>query len=146
MKRWSPFLAGAVVIVQCMAAPVAGAAPLRADHPFVGNWIIDVPGTTCSETYRPRADGTMSVTSAAEETEAVIVVDDKPDARGFYKEVETLVKSNGKPDCQGNTGTLGNSNANYLLFNDAADQYLLCNEPDVLTCVGPARRVKDASR
>ena len=144
MKRSLPVLAAAAIVLQLVAAPIAGAAPLRADHPFIGTWVINVPGTTCNETYRPRANGTMSVTSAGEATESLIEVDDKPDAKGFYKEVETLVKTNGKPDCQGHFGTIGNSNANYLIFNSSADQYLLCNEPDLQTCVGPARRVKDA--
>jgi hypothetical protein len=119
----------------------ARAAPLRADHPFVGIWKITLPDGSCSETYRVRGDGTTLVFSNEEVAESTFAISDQPDKQGFYKEVDTLVKDNGKPDCTGQITKPGRTVTNYLLFHPGGDMFLMCVERSTERCIGPFVRV-----
>ena len=123
----------------------AHAAPLRADHPFVGIWKITLPDGTCSETYRVRADGSTLVFSNEEVAESTFVIADQPDKQGFYKSVDTLVKDNGKPDCAGQITKPGRSVTNYLLFHPGGDMFLMCVERSMERCIGPFVRVEGSA-
>jgi len=140
-----------VVRAACMATLLAllaatgvpaRAAQLRADHPIIGTWRITLPDGSCSETYRIRADGTTLVFSHEEVAESTFVITDQPDQNGFYKEVDTIVKDNGKHDCTGGITKPGQAVTNYLQFHPSGDMFLMCVERSLDRCIGPFMRVK----
>jgi hypothetical protein len=120
----------------------AGAAQLRRDHPIIGIWKITMPDGACTETYRIRADGTTLVFSHEEVAESTFVISDQPDKNGFYKEVDTIVKDNGKHDCTGTVTKPGRAVTNYLQFHPSGDMFLMCVERNLNRCIGPFVRVK----
>lgn len=120
----------------------AGAAPLRADHPIVGIWCLELAGEGCTETYRIRADGTALVTSAQEVAETAFEIADQPDGQGFYRSVNRIVKDNGKRDCSGHVTQPGQSISTFILFHPSGDQFLMCQRADTRSCIGPLVRVK----
>jgi len=125
-----------------MACGQAGAAPLRADHPIVGIWRLQLADEACTETYRIRADGTALVTSAEEVAEAAFEIADQPDGQGFYRSVNRIVKDNGKPDCSGQITQPGHAISTFILFHPSGDQFLMCQRADTRSCIGPLVRVK----
>lgn len=124
-----------------MASAVAEPA-LRQSHPVIGTWRITMPDGSCSETYRIRADGTTLVFSNEEVAESTFAISDQPDQQGFYKEVDTIVKDNGKRDCLGDVTEVGRAVTSYLLFHPSGDMFLMCVERRTDKCIGPFVRVK----
>jgi hypothetical protein len=122
-------------------ATAAAAAPLRHDHPVIGIWRITLPDGSCSETYRIRADGTTLVFSNEEVAESSFTITDQPDKDGFYKEVDTIVKDNGKRDCSGEITKPGKPVTSYLKFHPGDDMFLMCAERNTQRCLGPFVRV-----
>ena len=141
-RRVVQAMMAAVSITACVAA---GAAQLRRDHPIIGTWKITLPDGSCTETYRIRADGTTLVFSHEEVAESTFVITDQPDKNGFYKEVDTLVKDNGKHDCSGTVTKPGRAVTNYLQFHPDGDMFLMCVERNLERCIGPFVRVKGHS-
>jgi len=136
----TPALAALLACAQAGAAP----APLRQDHPVVGTWSLAVPNTACQEIYHIHDDGTSLVTSAQEVAESEFQIADKPDKLGFYKEVDTITKDNGKHDCSGDVTEVGRSVTSYLLFHPSGDMFLMCLDQNTKRCIGPFMRVKGA--
>ncbi|OEZ57169.1 hypothetical protein [Duganella sp. HH105] len=125
-----------------MAAAGASPPPVRQSHPVIGTWRITMPDGSCSETYRIRSDGTTLVFSNEEVAESTFSISDQPDKDGFYKEVDTIVKDNGKRDCLGDVSEVGHSSTTYLLFHPSGDMFLMCVERRTDKCLGPFIRVK----
>lgn len=115
--------------------------PLPASHPLVGTWRLQVPRTQCHEIYQIKADGTTSVTSAAQAAESEFEMDLEPSPNGFYKWVDRITKDNGKPDCMGSIMEVGHVATNYLLLHPDKKRLLMCEKEDVKTCIGPLVRV-----
>ncbi len=128
--------------IVCLVAPAAHAEPLRSDHPMIGAWQITLPDGSCREIYRIRSDGTSIVTSGEEISESEFVISDKPSPKGFFKWVDTIKKDNGKKDCLGEITKVGQQATNYVLFHPSGDGFLICQEENVDTCVGPFLRLK----
>ena len=130
--------------VIALASVVTGAVamPLRADHPIVGVWRLELPEQACTETYRIRADGTALVTSAGEVAETAFDIADQPDGQGFYRAVNRIVKDNGKQDCSGQVTQPGQTISTFIYFHPSNDQFLMCQRADMRSCVGPLVRVK----
>jgi hypothetical protein len=133
------FLSGALV---ALAASVAAAGPLRTDHPIIGTWKIELPDGSCHEVYHIRRDGTMVVTSAEEISESAFTISDRPSAKGFYKWIDRVTKDNGKRDCSGDVTEVGHSATNFVLFNPAQDQFVICEDDSGEVCIGPFVRLK----
>lgn len=125
-----------------LMAPAVAAPALRQSHPVIGTWTITMPDGSCSETYRIRADGTTLVFSNEEVAESTFAISDQPDQQGFYKEVDTIVKDNGKRDCLGDVTAVGRAVTSYLLFHPSGDMFLMCVERRTDKCIGPFVRVK----
>jgi hypothetical protein len=136
-----------ILIASCLllvcTAHAAPQAP-RAGHPLLGIWKLRLPDSTCTETYRFRADGTSLVTSRLEVSESEYRVPAQPDAKGFYLLEDRVVKNNGKVDCSGNTGEVGAAVRNYLKFHPSGNMFLLCFQESMGSCIGPFRRVVGA--
>ncbi len=129
-------------LAMTLAASLASAAPLRADHPVIGIWRITLPDGSCSETYRIRADGSTLVFSDEEVAESSFTISDQPDKDGFYKEVDTIVKDNGKRDCTGTVTKPGKAVTSYLQFHPNGNMFLMCVERSLERCIGPFIRVR----
>ena len=99
---------------------------LPADHPLIGAWRIDVPGTSCYEIYDVHADGTMKVTSGEQAAESEFRISATPSAKGFYEWVDKITKDNGKPDCSGEIMVIGHVATNYILVHRSGEQFLMC--------------------
>lgn len=124
-----------------LAANIAAAQPLPAEHPLIGTWVITAPNG-CAETYAVRADGTATITSADEVAESRLTISDKPSARGFFKWTETVVKDNGKKDCSGEVGEVGRTAVSYVLLSPDKSQFAMCEREDRNACIGPFKRAK----
>ena len=136
-------LVALVVVLQMLSMPLVYADALRADHPLVGTWRIDIPSLSCYEIYRVHADGTTFVTSAEEIGESTFTISDLPSDKGFYKWVDKITKDNGKKDCTGEVMKIGHEATNYIIFNPSGDQFLMCEAEDIKTCFGPFIRLQD---
>ena len=132
----------AATLVAAVAAAAKPGAALRHDHPVIGIWRITLPDGSCSETYRIRADGTTLVFSHEEVAESSFTISDQPDKEGFYKEVDTITKDNGKRECSGEITKPGKPMTNYLQFHPGGDMFLMCAERNLERCIGPFIRVK----
>lgn len=137
-------LASCFFLFSCgFPAHAAPEAP-RAGHPLLGIWQLRVPNSSCTETYRFRADGTSLVTSRLEVSESEYRVPAQPDAKGFYVLDDRVVKNNGQQDCAGETVAVGAAVRNYLRFHPSGNMFLMCFKESMGSCIGPFRRVVGA--
>jgi hypothetical protein len=111
--------------------------PLPASHPLLGTWRLDLPDVGCFEIYSLRANGTKRATSRLEIGESIFSLSAYPNRNGFYKWVDKIVRSNGKPDCMGEVSEVGHVATTYILLHPDGDQFLLCFEQNLNTCIGP---------
>ena len=130
------FIAAAIVFAS--ASCLADSLPT--DHPIVGTWEIRVPGTTCTETYEFRADGTKIAKSAEEVNESKFVISATPSSDGYYKLTDTVVSSNGKPDCSGQSTPVGDKVSVYLRFEEP-NAFSFCPHEAADRCIGPFKRI-----
>lgn len=136
-------IAAAIVTMAGTSAAVAQdvqRTPLPPQHPLVGSWRIDVPGTQCHEIYNIKADGTTSVTSGAQAAESEFQIDRVPSPKGYYKWVDKIVKENGQPDCMGETMQVGHVATNYIILHPSRPEFLMCEAERLDSCIGPFRK------
>jgi hypothetical protein len=122
------------------AGPVGAAAPVPADHPILGTWTLTPAEQTCTETYFFRRDGTALITSAEEVAESDYEISGEPDAGGFYRYTDRIVKDNGKKDCAGNVTLPGQGSTNYIAFHRSGEMFVMCQTASLERCLGPFRR------
>lgn len=112
-----------------------------ATHPIVGTWSWVLFDGACTETYRYRPDGTVLATSAREVSEKEYDIAARPDARGFFKLVETVMRQNDKKDCSGALlGGPGEQATRFIQFSPQQDKLLVCREASLKACFGPLQR------
>ena len=131
------FTSSAMLLANSVWSQVVVKTPIPADHPLVGSWRIDVPGTSCHEIYSLRADGSMRVTSGSQQAESEFELSVRPSPKGFYKWVDKIVKDNGKPDCMGEIMEVGHVATNYIRLHLSGTKFLMCEAEDINTCIGP---------
>ena len=125
------------------ASPMLHAAGETAAHPIVGTWSWAMFGGTCTETYQYRVNRTVLSTSGQEVSEKVYDIAAAPDAQGFYKIVETVVRQNDKKDCSGATlEGPGEKYTRYVQFSPQRDKLLVCENASLKACFGPLTRVQ----
>jgi hypothetical protein len=66
---------------------------------------------------------------------------DQPSERGYYRWADTIVKDNGLPDCQGAVTAPGHESVNYILLHPDGQQFLMCGDETLNTCIGPFVRL-----
>jgi hypothetical protein len=108
-------------------------------HPIIGTWIV-VSSGSCSEVYRFKPDGTTLVTSAEEVARSNFNISPGPDAKGFYKLVDTIVQDNGKPDCDGQITSVGDSVTRFVHFQPSGNTFVMCETESTDACFGPFER------
>ena len=127
----------ALIVVLLLLVCSQGHSAIPAEHPIVGTWRID---RLCPETYEFRADGTRSATSAGEVLESKFEISPKPGAKGFYRFTDTVVRTNGKPDCSGELTPVGDVVTLFVRIPDPKKLFL-CFAESELSCVGPFERL-----
>jgi hypothetical protein len=142
--------AALVATMLAVAATAAAAQTIKPhriakDHPIVGRWTYTLPDGSGTETYHFRSDGTSVVTSNEEIAESVFDIAAKPDANGFYKWADELVKDNGKKDCAGEVTAVGKVVTNFILFSPGGDQFVICAQRSLDACFGPLERAQGTS-
>lgn len=120
----------------------AAGASAAATHPIIGTWTWVLFDGACIETLRYRVDRTVLTTSAGEVSEKEYDIAVAPDARGFFKLVETVKRQNDKKDCSGALlGGPGEQITRYIQFSPQQDKLLVCREAALTACFGPLKRV-----
>lgn len=136
MHRSNTYLVAFVFACSAVAAVVNAQevtrTPLTPDHFLLGTWRLMVPNSGCFETYKFKADGTMSMTSGMQVTESEFDIDVRP-SKGFFKWMDKLIKDNGAPDCMGLTTKVGHVATNYI-YIVSNDRFVVCREPNTKTC------------
>jgi hypothetical protein len=133
------------IVVLFTLCSYSHAGTLAPTHPIIGTWQVQVPGTTCSELYSFKANGTTSVKSAEEAGENVFEISATPDSNGYYKLTDTVTKSNGKLDCTGESTPVGDTVTVYIHFENSPDKFLFCMNETPDKCVGPFERIVKGS-
>ncbi len=121
------------------------ATPLSVMHPLIGNWRVQA-SQGCFEVYELRADGTKSTKSKDERNDAVFEISATPDGSGFYKWIDKIVASNLRPDCNGQTATIGHVATSYVRVHRDRSRFLLCREPRQKTCFAEFMRTEERVR
>lgn len=113
------------------------------EHPLVtGTWQYRPRGTSCTEQYFFRSDGTVMVTSGREVSESTYSLSDVPVGAGFYKFDTQVTQTNGKSDCRGNPTPVGQQTSTYLRFQANGERLVLCRDANLAACMGPLIRLK----
>ena len=140
MSRLHNFLFIACLTAVTLPLQATGLAPL-AGHPLIGTWTWTLFGGSCTETFQYRPNLTLLGTSGQEVVEKNYEVSAMPDARGFYKVVETVLMQNDKADC---SGALlegpGQKSTRFVQFSPARDKLLMCESASLAACFGPMTR------
>lgn len=120
----------------------AGTPAATFGHPIVGTWSWVTFGGRCTETWQFRHNRTMLATSGGEVAEKTYEIAEAPDASGFYRLVETVVRQNDKPDCAGATlEGPGEQSTRFIQFSPQGDKLLVCSTAALSACFGPLKRV-----
>lgn len=124
------------------AAAPAAASSAPAPRPLLGTWSWTLPGKSCAETLQYRSNSTRQSRSGEELTQADYDIAAMPSLLGFYRLVETVTQSNGKPDCAGDLHEAsGESSTRFIQFSPQLDQLIVCKEESLKACFGPLKRV-----
>lgn len=128
-----------LVLVACcsllLAACSHSSTDVDADHPLIGTWEFKSPGSDCVETSEYRTDGTSSFESATQKASSRYQITAKASAAGYYKLVDTLTESNGKPSCSGRAIPVGQEVTVYLKFRSATEMTMCLTESEE-RCIG----------
>jgi hypothetical protein len=134
--KTASFFSAALVLAAVSPAP-----SVRADHPVIGTWQIRVT-ESCVETDTFRTDGTTYGTSNEEVSSSRYEISDTPNERGIYVLVDTVVSTNGKPDCTGHKMPIGDVARVYVKFSTTGNGMLICREETMRACFS-MKRVRD---
>lgn len=150
MKKTYLYLFGALLcaLTQAQAAGQPATTAAAARHPIEGRWSWSLPGKSCSETWQFQADGSFSSKSGEEVLQGRYEISKIPSLLGFYLLTETIMQSNGKPDCAGDRHAAtseGNDKEStlYLQLSPKRDQLIACQQESLKACFGPLKRLPD---
>lgn len=130
----------AALLCSLSAAQAAPPAP----HPLAASWTWTLPGKACTETWHYHANGTRTGSSGEETTQSRYEVSALPSLLGFYRVSETVIESNGKPDCSADLHeATGEPVTRFLQFSPKHDRLIVCKEESLKACFGPLKRMAD---
>ena len=135
-----------VAALGLVAAPSIADGPasvqIAGTHPISGQWTWTLPGKVCTETLQYRTGGKRLGSSGEQVTESEFQITPLPGLLGFYRLVETVTQSNGKPDCAGDLHeAAGNSVTRFIQLSPRLDQMIVCREESLKACFGPLKRM-----
>jgi hypothetical protein len=132
---------GVATGVLIAATTLCYASPPGIGHPIIGTWRLYAQEGSCIETWEFRADGTSHNYSGLEESTSQYTISDEPTSAGYYILVDTIVDTNGQPDCLGNTVPIGDRSVGYLV-PAPGDQFRLCLDLALGDCFTMVRAAK----
>lgn len=125
-------MAAGLLLAAACAPPPSAVDPA---HPLIGTWEFRAPGADCVESSEFMTDGTSRFESAAEQAKTRYEVAAAPSPAGYYRLVDTIVESNGKPSCSGRSIPVGHKVSVYLKFLPSRREMMLCTSESEKTCV-----------
>ena len=143
------FLVGALSLVATLAAAQTQAlSAVPGAHPLVGVWRSTAAAApalakaaACVETLDYRPNHIRLGTSGTEITRATYDVSAQPSADGFYRLAQTILESNGQPDCAGDRHSKADETlVRFIQFSPQKDQFIVCRSAALTACFGPFRR------
>jgi hypothetical protein len=142
MKRLRHLLLVTGLLAAASWLHAAGPPATAFGHPIVGTWSWVTFGGSCTETWQFRHNRTMLGTSGEEVAEKTYEIAATPDAGGFYRLVETVVRQNDKKDCSGAMlEGPGEQTIRFIQFSPQGDKLLVCRTAALSACFGPLKRV-----
>ncbi|MDB5869371.1 MAG: hypothetical protein JWP96_1703 [Polaromonas sp.] len=124
------------------AEPQAAAPAAVAQHPLTASWSWVLPGKQCTESLQYRANGGSTSSSGEETTHSRYQVSPLPSLQGFYRIAQTVIESNGKPDCAGDVHAVtGEPVVRFIQFSPKQDRLIVCKAESLKECFGPLRRI-----
>ena len=137
----STHLQVALLLAACALCLPKSYAQTAAPHLLVGTWNWTLFSGQCSETLQYGADGVLIATSGQAVSAWRYVASAAPDAQGFYKVVETYLRTNSKKDCQGDTLEDDDLEATrFIQLSPAKDRLIVCKTATLAACYGPLKR------
>jgi len=115
------------------------------DHPIIGTWTFSGGEGSCTDTYTFRSDGTRLFSSADETGESEFAISAARSERGYYRLVDTITRTNGKPDCIGTISPVGDSVTLYVRFQNN-EEFMTCRDESAAQCFGPFKRMNNDAR
>lgn len=142
-SRLQKLLFTACLLMTASALQAAGETAPASSHPLTGTWSWSLFGSSCTETWHYRSNRTVLSTSGQEVAEKTYEVAKLPDASGFYKLVETVVRQNDKKDCSGAVlEGPGEQSTRFIQFNPQGDKMLVCEKASLQACFGPVLKMQ----
>jgi hypothetical protein len=117
------------------AATVCLARPPDVGHPIIGKWTLTTTDSACMESWEFRPDGTTQNVSGSEESTSTYEISELPNPVGAYTLIDTITKTNGKPDCTGNRTPVGDRVELYLLPITTGG-FMVCITLNGAACIG----------
>jgi len=117
------------------AATVSSARPPDVGHPIIGKWTLTTTDSACTESWEFRPDGTTHNVSGSEESTSTYEISELANPVGGYTLIDTITKTNGKPDCTGNRSPVGDRVELYLLPITTGG-FMVCPTLDGAACIG----------
>jgi hypothetical protein len=111
-----------------------------AAHPILGAWELSNPGGTCVEQETFGADGRHTDASREQRSVSTFDIGAEPTVKGYYLLRDTIVETNGKPDCEGVVTPVGDTVMLYIHFSGDLQSYSLCRTEDPDSCIATSRR------
>ena len=134
-------LQAVLLLAACALCLPNSYAQTTARHLLVGTWNWTLFSGQCSETLQYGADGVLISTSGQAVSAWRFVASAAPDAQGFYKVVETYLRTNGKKDCQGDTLEDDVLEATrFIQLSPTKDRLIVCKTAALAACYGPLKR------
>ena len=65
-----------------------------------------------------------------------------PNAKGFYKLVDRIIRENGKLDCFGGPTEPGVSAIIFIRFGPSGNNFVACEAESPDNCIGPLQRIR----
>ena len=142
LPAFSIRVTAALLLVACVLPfTPASNAQGTASHPLTGSWTWTLFSGQCQETLQYRTEGVLLSTSGEAVATWRYQVSAAPDAKGFYKVLETSVRSNDKKDCH--QDTLGDDEitvTRFIQLSPAKDRLIVCKTDSLVACYGPLKR------
>jgi hypothetical protein len=128
----------AALVLGVCAGPRAGA---QYQPSIVGTWEWTRSANQCSEQYRFRNDGTLSIRSGERRSEDTYRMAWMPESNGRYVVTMKLMRQEGDKGCMENApGAVGEERIVYVLFGPSRQTMILCDSLSGTDCIGPLKK------
>jgi hypothetical protein len=110
-------------------------------HPLIGSWKVSAADGTCVESDTYGSDGRGNSKSGDEELVSEFDISVAPSEKGYYRLSDTIIQSNGKPDCTGRSTAVGDAALAFIQFSEDRKSYSMCWSEDKSSCFAEGHRL-----